>query len=122
MEPEIRSERKKLLHTLERFLEGPMILLGFVWLALLVVELVWGLSPILEIVSLAIWGLFILDFLLKFTLAPHKLHYLRTNWLTAVSLLIPAIRVFRVLRLFKIFRGVRIIRVVSSLNRTMKSL
>ena len=72
MKPQIQSERKKLLHTLENILEGPMIFLGFVWLALLVVELVWGLSPLLQTVSLVIWALFIVDFLLKFLLAPDK--------------------------------------------------
>ncbi|HEV7331487.1 MAG TPA: ion transporter [Flavisolibacter sp.] len=122
MKPQIRSERKKLLHTLENILEGPMIFLGFVWLALLVVELVWGLPPLLQTISLAIWGLFIIDFLLKFMLAPDKLAFIKKNILTAISLLIPALRVFRVLRFFRLFRGIRLIRVVSSLNRTMKSL
>ncbi|MBB1286534.1 ion transporter [Flavisolibacter sp. BT320] len=122
MKPQIRSERKKLIHTLENILEGPMIFLGFVWLALLVVELVWGLPPFLETISLAIWGLFILDFLLKFILAPDKVAYLKKNILTAISLLIPALRIFRVLRFLRLFRGIRLIRVVSSLNRTMKSL
>jgi voltage-gated potassium channel len=122
MKPQIRTERKKLIHTLENILEGPMIFLGFVWLALLVVELVWGLPPFLETISLAIWGLFIIDFLLKLMLAPDKVAYIKKNILTAVSLLIPALRVFRVLRFLRLFRGIRLIRVVSSLNRTMKSL
>ncbi|RYZ59793.1 MAG: ion transporter [Chitinophagaceae bacterium] len=122
MKPQIRSERKKLLHTLENILEGPMIFLGFVWLALLVVELVWGLSPLLQTVSLVIWALFIVDFLLKFLLAPDKFLFLKKNVFTAISLLIPALRVFRILRFLRVFRGVRLIRVVSSLNRTMKSL
>ncbi len=122
MKPQIRSERKKLLHTLENILEAPMIFLGFVWLALLVVELVWGLSPLLQTASLVIWALFIVDFLLKFVLAPDKLLYFKRNVFTAISLLIPALRIFRVLRFLRVFRGVRLIRVVSSLNRTMKSL
>ena len=122
MKPQIQSERKKLVHTLENILEGPMIFLGFVWLALLVVELVWGLTPLLQTISLAIWVLFIVDFLLKFLLAPDKSLYLKKNVLTAISLLIPALRVFRILRFFRLFRGIRLIRVVSSLNRTMKSL
>ena len=36
-------------------MEGPMIFLGFTWLALLVIEFVWGLSRSLEYISLAIW-------------------------------------------------------------------
>jgi len=122
MPQQLASERKKLLQSIERLLEGPMIFLGFVWLALLVIELVWGLSPLLQKISVAIWGLFIIDFFLKLFLAPHKLRFLKTNWLTAVSLLIPALRVFRLARLLRVLRGIRLVRVVSSLNRTMKSL
>lgn len=122
MKETILSERKKLLNSVQNLLEGPMIFLGFVWLALLVVELVWGHTPVLQNISLSIWIIFIIDFLLKFFLAPHKLRFLKTNWLTAVSLLIPAIRVFRLVRFLRVLRGVRLVRVVSSLNRTMKSL
>jgi len=122
MNRNLPSERKKLLNSLQRLLEGPMIFLGFVWLALLVIELVWSLTPVLQKISIAIWGLFIVDFLLKFSLAPKKLRFLKTNWLTAVSLLIPALRVFRLVRILRLLRGVRLIRVVTSLNRTMKSL
>ncbi|RYF86600.1 MAG: potassium channel protein, partial [Chitinophagaceae bacterium] len=122
MKQTLPSERKKLLNAVQNLLEGPMIFLGFVWLVLLVVELVWSLSPVLQKVSLAIWGIFIVDFLLKFSLAPRKLRFLKANWLTAISLLIPALRVFRLVRILRLLRGVRLIRVVSSLNRTMKSL
>lgn len=48
MKPKIINERKKLLGSIERLLEGPMIFLGFVWLVLLIVELIWGLSKPLE--------------------------------------------------------------------------
>jgi voltage-gated potassium channel len=116
------NERKKLINTIERLLEGPMVFLGFVWLALLVIELVWGLPKVLEYLSLTIWVIFILDFLLKFFLAPGKLRFLKTNWLTAISLIIPALRVFRLLRILRLLKGVRLIKVVASLNRSMKSL
>jgi voltage-gated potassium channel len=86
------------------------------------VELVWGLPHVLQQASLAIWALFIIDFLLKFILAPNKLKFLKKSWLTAISLLIPALRLFRLLRILRALRGIRVIRVVSSLNRSMKSL
>jgi voltage-gated potassium channel len=122
MKQPLQNERKKLLQSIEHLLEGPMIFLGFVWMALLVAELVWGLTPFLEKLSLVIWGLFILDFFLKLMLAPDKIRYIKRGWLTAISLLIPALRVFRLLRLLRVLRGIRVIRVVSSLNRSMKSL
>ncbi len=118
----LSGERKKLLHALERFLEVPMIFLGFVWLTLLIIEITWGLTTTLEYLSLGIWIIFIIDFILKLVLAPAKLSYLKKNWLTAISLVIPALRIVRFLRVLRLLRGVRLIRVVSSLNRTMRSL
>lgn len=124
----LADERAQLLQRLEDWLEGPMVVLAFVWLALLVVELIQGTSPIFETVGLVIWGIFIVNFALEFTLAPHKPAYLRTNWLTALSLIVPALRVFRVVRVLRVFRlaratrGLRLLRVVSSLNRGMGAL
>ena len=122
MEADIRNERNRLLATTGRLLEGPMVFLGFVWLILITTELIWGLPKVLEIVSLIIWALFILDFLLKFLVAPAKIRFMRKNWLTAVSLLIPAFRIFRLVRIFRLLPGVRVVKVISSLNRSMKSL
>lgn len=69
-----------------------------------------------------------LDFAIRFVLAPRKLTYLQNNWLSALSLLVPALRVLRiarlasVLRLARTARGLRLLRVVSSLNRGMRAL
>lgn len=124
----LAAERKSLVERLEDWLETPMLILGFVWLALLVYELVWNLSPALELVGTIVWMVFILDFALKFTLAPDKTDYLKINWLTALALVVPALRVFRIFRAFRVLRaaravrGVRLFRVLSSLNRGMKAL
>ncbi len=121
-------QRLMLLGRLERWLEIPMVVLGFVWLGLLVVELVHGLSPLLETLGTVIWILFIADFLLAFLLAPGKLPYLSKNWLTALSLLAPALRIFRVfrvaraLRLTRVARGLRLFRLVASVNRGLGAL
>ncbi|WP_220086255.1 potassium channel family protein [Onishia taeanensis] len=54
--------------------------------------------------------------------------YLKQNWLIALSLLMPALRLFRVVRAFRLLqlarvgRGLRLFRVVSSLNRGMRAL
>jgi voltage-gated potassium channel len=121
----LKQERWEVLEQLEDWLETPMFLLGFAWLALLAVDLIAGLNPFLETISNLIWILFIVDFIVKFTLAPNKLSYLRSNWLTAFSLLLPALRLFRAVRVFQILRaarGLRLVRVISSLNRGMRTL
>jgi voltage-gated potassium channel len=122
---ELKRQRNTLLMRINRTLEGPMVILGFVWLALLLVELTKGLSPALELASIFIWVVFILDFFLKLLLAPEKLSFLKKNWLTAISLVIPALRIVRFARVFRVVRGlrsVRLVKVVASLNRSMKSL
>jgi hypothetical protein len=105
-----------------------MLALAFVWLALLVVELIWGESLLFEIIGTIIWVIFILDFAMEFVLAPHKAAYLKHNWLLAMALLIPALRLFRVFRVFRLLRlarvgrSLRLLRVVSSLNRGVRAL
>src|SRR5690242_10437273 len=109
MKQQMIRERNRLLHTLDRLLDGPMIFLGFVWLVLLVIELVRGLSPVLELLSITIWVVFLIDMLIKFFLSPKKIHFLKKNWLTVISLVIPAFRIFRLLRILRLLRGIRLI-------------
>lgn len=124
----IYREREEILRQLEDWLETPMIVLGIIWLALFIVEVIWGTGALLDRLSTGIWIVFIIDFAVKFILAPVKTDYLKRNWLTAIALLIPALRVFRVVRVFRIFRltraarGLRLVRLLTSLNRGMKAL
>ncbi|HEX8195176.1 MAG TPA: ion transporter [Pyrinomonadaceae bacterium] len=124
----INRERLEILEQLERWLETPLLVLSFVWLALFIVEQIYGLTPLLDAANTTIWIIFIVDFAVKFTLAPQKIVYLKTNWLTAIALALPALRVFRIVRVARIFqaarvtRGLRLVRVLTSLNRGMKTL
>lgn len=122
---QVRSERRKLLKRFEQFFELPLIVLGFVWLGILIIEFAYQTSPLLETVGVVIWVIFIIDFVIKFILAPVKLGYLKKNVLTMVSLAVPALRIFRifrVLRLLRFSRGIRLVRVLGSLNRGMGAL
>ncbi len=124
----LRQERWQLLSRLDALLEGPMLLLAFVWLALLVLELSAGLPPALDALTVGIWTIFALDFLIELLIAPDRRRYLRRNWLTALSLLLPALRIFRLVGLFRLLRLARIarsanlLRLVTSLNRGMAAL
>ncbi|MBD2093494.1 ion transporter [Microcoleus sp. FACHB-1515] len=124
----IEQEQFEILQQLEDWLEMPMLLLSFVWLALFIVELTWGLTPLLETLSLVIWIIFILEFILKLILAPRKAAYFKANWLTAIALFLPALRtlriiqVVRVLRTARAVRGLQLLRVLTRTNRSMRSL
>lgn len=124
----IERERFEVLRQLEDWMEVPLLILGFAWLALLALELTYGLTPPLETASTVIWIVFILDFFAKLVLAPRKLAYLRANWLTALALLVPAFRVLRIARVVRLARAaraarsLRLFRMLASLNRGMRAL
>jgi voltage-gated potassium channel len=121
----IRRERWRALSGLERWLRTPMLALSFIWLVLVLSELAFGDSPLLGGLGTAIWIIFGAEFALRITLAPDKLLFLRRNWLTAIALLAPALRLFaglRFLRLARGLRGLRLVRIVGTANRTMNSL
>lgn len=125
---ELCDARSAVLAGLQSWLEIPMLVLAFVWLALFVAEVLWGLTPFLEAVGTVVWALFLLDFALGLLLAPYKLAFLRQNWLSALALAAPALRIFRVarfvraLRLARATRGLRLLRFFSSINRGMHAL
>lgn len=113
---------------LARLVETAMVVLGFVWMGLLILDLTQGLSPVLSTVFNVIWVIFIADFAVRLVLAADKIKYLRANWLTGVSLLIPAIRVLRIVRVIRLFRaasvarGLSLARLITSFNRSARAL
>jgi voltage-gated potassium channel len=80
-----------------------------------------------KIVNL-IWFIFVVDFLVGLIRAPSKRRYFAKNWLVAISLMIPAIRVFRifriirVLRLTAVVRGLHFVRLYTSFRRSLGAL
>lgn len=124
----LEQERSEVLRQLEEWLEMPMLVLALIWLLLFIIELIGELTPLLNIVSTTIWIIFILDFLLEFSLAPRKVAYLRRNWLTGLSLMLPALRIFRIFRVVRTLstvravRGMQLLRVMTRTNQGMKAL
>ena len=62
--------RWRLLNDLDEWLALPMVLLSLAWLGIIVWELVSGSSALLETIGTAIWIVFIIEFALRFALAP----------------------------------------------------
>ena len=122
---QLRSERLQLLSTINEITDRPLTYLSFVWLGLIIFEFTVGISQALEYVSLAIWIVFIIDFLIEATIAPSTKKYLQDNWLNALSLLLPALRVLRIFRSLKALqaakslRSLNLLKLVSSLNRSL---
>lgn len=100
--------------------------LAFVFVILLVIEFAAPLTPAeSRWVSLAgwiIWLIFAVDFVVRLANADAKRAYLRKNWLAAISVLLPAVRVFRVFQAIQALRALRLLRAVSGTNRGAKAL
>lgn len=125
---DLKRQRGEALEQFRDWIDTPMVILAFVWLALIIGELVTGLSRRLALLSTSIWFIFILEFLVEFVLAPNKIVYLKRNWFTALSLIVPGLRVFQAIRFLRILRfasatrGLRLLSIMTSLNRGMKAL
>lgn len=61
-----------LLSQINEVLDFPLILLSIVWLILIIVDFVYGLSSGLQTASTVIWGIFIADFFIELYIAPKK--------------------------------------------------
>ncbi len=124
----IQNERWELLRHIDQILQWPAIVLAFVWLGLLIFDLTHGLNTPLTILTYIIWAFFVADFVLGFTIAPSKLAYLRSHWITALALVLPTVRVLAVFRALRALRAVEairslgLLRVLTSLNRGMGAL
>ncbi|MFN4088091.1 MAG: ion transporter [Alphaproteobacteria bacterium] len=119
------AERWTVLRQMEEWLEMPMIILSFVWFGIVLAELVWGRSGLLELFGTAIWIIFIADFTLRLAIAPRKMIFLRNNIISIAALAIPALRMFRTLQLFRLARaarGFQLIRILGTANRSMNAL
>lgn len=118
-------DRRALLEQLDDWLDVPMLVLSVIWLGLVLWELGYGGNRMIELLGIAIWIVFIAEFVLRFTLAPRKVEFLKDNWLTVISLLAPALRLFRMFRIFRAaraLRGARLVRIVGTANRSMSAL
>ena len=97
------EQRDAMLDRLVQITEIPLLLLSFVMIPLLIGPLLWEMSETQEIVFLAldafIWLVFAFDLAMKFTVAPRKLAFLRSHWVTVLIVALPFARPLRLLRL-----------------------
>jgi voltage-gated potassium channel len=126
---ERRQARWAFLARAHRRSEPALVALSVVWIGVVVADLVYGsLPPLLGAVVWIIWGLFILEYGVGLLIAPDRAVYVRARWLTALSLVLPALRIVRLgsaLRLVgasRLMRSVGLLRVLTSVNRGLGTL
>ena len=76
----LQSERWRTLRQLDEWLRTPMLLLSLAWLALIVIDLTVGTSPLLGVFTTVIWIIFIAEFAVRWLLAPNKRAFVKHNW------------------------------------------
>ena len=137
----VDGERLELLRNVQAMLEPFMVALGIVFTILLIVDYGGFASQTRYAGWLAtafnvIWVVFIVDFLLRYTIAPEpdaalgfvKVRFLKANWLTVVSLALPALRPLRAIRGLRALRAARatrslsLVRLIGGVNRGIRLL
>jgi voltage-gated potassium channel len=89
-------------------LDLPMLCLSFVWLCILITEIVSTTNEILSGIGTTIWILFILYFSIRFVTADDRLAFLRRNWLFVLAI------VAAVLRFVPFFRALPLVRALTA--------
>jgi voltage-gated potassium channel len=120
-----RAARFEFLGHIETLLEPLLAALGLIFLLLILVDLSDFLTTPDEQIWLdrainGIWAIFIIDFVVRFIVAPDKRHYLRHNWLMLVLLLLPFLRPLRALGAVGVVRSLSLIYLLTGLNRGMR--
>lgn len=108
------SRRERLQARVTAWLDIVLSVLAIVLVVLIVLELAVALpAPWAGRVvdaQLGIWAVFVAAFVFELAIAPDRGRYLRSHWLVALSLLIPALRVFRVANAVRVLRAGRAVR------------
>lgn len=109
------TEAREAIHDrLDRMTELPLLLLSFIMIPVLLGPLLWEDSfstaerALFQTLDIFIWAIFAADFILKFSVTPSKLDYLKRHWLEALTVAVPFLRPLRILRI--VLFGARAIR------------
>jgi voltage-gated potassium channel len=102
-----------------------MAWLGVIFALLIGYELAVPLGPTasqwVSGVGLAIWAVFVAEFLLNLWTAEHRLRFIRRQWIQVLALLVPTLRMLRFVRLLRLGRALPAARAISSSYRAAGS-
>jgi voltage-gated potassium channel len=107
------NEREALVQRIASNMDGPMTALGFIFLLLVLAETlvrpVGAVGQVFGVVSWALWFAFVLEFVIRATVAPSTGAFLKRNWWQLIFLLLPFLRFARALSRLRIGRLGRVI-------------
>ncbi len=101
---------------MDRYLDLPLALASILLVLIALIELGGEVEEPwqgrLAILGWALWGLFFVEFVVKFALAPVKRAYLRRHWLDILVVLVPFLRFLRLLRVLRATRVLPLFRLL----------
>jgi voltage-gated potassium channel len=104
----------------------PMLVITVLWLPVLIVPLIvplhGAMAETFGTIDYIVWALFALEYVIKFSLAPQRGHFVRTHLLDLLIVAVPFFRPLRMGRLVRLLRLVRIAVVVGEALRRGKSI
>lgn len=88
--------RERLVSRIERITELPLMLLAFLMVPAVLGPWLWDVSgteaAAFAAIDVVVWTAFAVDLGVKLTVAPHRVRYLRSNWLEAAIVVMPLFR------------------------------
>ncbi len=116
-----------LMQRYERMTAIPMIVVSLAFVALLIYPIAVQTSPAvdadLRAANWFLWSLFTLDYIVRFSLAPYKLKFVKRNVLDLVVVLLPLLaplRMFSGLRALRVLRAITVISLIAKTQRTSR--
>lgn len=115
------TARERIAAIVERRLDIPMAVLSVFWAGLVAYDLVAPAQQRdeLTLVGNIIWGIFVVEFVLKLVISGHPLRFLRRKWPSLLFLILPILRILRIVRAVRILRVLPAARVVGSSYRAI---
>jgi voltage-gated potassium channel len=122
------AQKYPTLLALEKKLKLPMLVLSFVWLCILIIELVYDTNLVLSVLGTGIWILFILYFNMCLVNVANRMAFLKKNWLFVLAILVCVLRFVPFLQSFPLVRavtatfGMQVIWIFASADQGMRSI
>lgn len=111
---------------LSKQIDGPLTIISLLWIPVLVLPLIFHLSPTIrsdfQSIDIFVWALFFIEYITKLYLSPHKFSFIRSHIPDLIVIAIPFLRPLRLLRLMRLLRLTRIVGVLTEALRRTKSL
>jgi voltage-gated potassium channel len=122
------AQKYPMLLALEKILALPMLILSFVWLCILITELVYGTNPVISNIGTSIWILLIFYFTIRLVTVDSRIVFLKRHWLFVLAIFVSMLRFIPFLQSFPLVRaltatfGMQVIWIFASAEQGMRSM